>query len=260
MAVIQRFRRKRPPSTMTVVEHLTELRRRLIISVIAVGLAAVAGWFLYRPVFNLLTNPFCDFIRAHPELSIRSRPNTECGLAFNSVIEPFIVKLKVAMFTGFGVALPVVLYQLWRFITPGLMPKERKFAIPFVLSSLVLFALGALFAIWTLPKALNFLLGFAGTTRLFAVLSIEKYLGFITLLILAFGVSFEFPLLLISLMMVGVLSSRQLRQWRRYAVLGIAVFAAVITPSQDWFTMTAMMVPLLLFYELAILVSRLLKK
>jgi len=260
MAVIPRFRRKRPPTTMTVVEHLTELRRRLIVSVIAVALAAVAGWFLYRPVFNLLTNPFCDFIEAHPSLSIRPDPHTTCGLAFQSVLEPFLVKLKVAVFTGFGIALPVILYQLWRFITPGLMPKERKFAIPFVVSSLFLFALGALFAIWTLPKALNFLLGFAGTTRLFAVLSIEKYLGFITLLILAFGVSFEFPLLLISLTVVGVLSSRQLRQWRRYAVLGISVFAAVITPSQDWFTMTAMMVPLLLFYELAILVSRLLKK
>jgi sec-independent protein translocase protein TatC len=221
----------------------------------------VAGWFLYRPVFNLLTNPFCDFIRLHPELSIQGGgSNTECGLAFNSVVEPFMVKLKVAIFTGFALALPVVLFQLWRFITPGLMPRERKFAIPFVLSSLVLFALGAFFAIWTLPKALNFLLGFAGTTRLFAVLSIEKYLGFITLVILAFGASFEFPLLLISLTFVGVLSSRQLRQWRRYALLGIAVFAAVITPSQDWFTMTAMMVPLILFYELAILVSRLLKK
>jgi sec-independent protein translocase protein TatC len=260
MAVIPRFRRKQQPDTMTVVEHLTELRRRLIISVIAVALGAVAGWFLYRPVFNLLTNPFCDFIKAHPELSIQSNPHTECGLAFNSVVEPFMVKLKVAIFTGFALALPVVLFQLWRFITPGLMPRERKFAIPFVLSSLVLFALGAFFAIWTLPKALNFLLGFAGTTRLFAVLSIEKYLGFITLVILAFGASFEFPLLLISLTFVGVLSSRQLRQWRRYALLGIAVFAAVITPSQDWFTMTAMMVPLILFYELAILVSRLLKK
>jgi len=245
---------------MTVVEHLDELRRRLIVAVIAVGLATVAGWFLYRPVFDLLTNPFCDFIRAHPSLSIRSGPHSACGLAYNGVLEPFVVKLKVAVFTGFGIALPIVLYELWMFITPGLMPRERKFAIPFVVSSLVLFVLGALFAIVTLPKALNFLLGFAGTTRLFAVLSIEKYLGFITLLILAFGVSFEFPLLLISLTFVGVLSSRQLREWRRYAVVGIAIFAAVITPSQDWFTMTAMMVPLLLFYELAILVSRLMRK
>jgi sec-independent protein translocase protein TatC len=124
----------------------------------------------------------------------------------------------------------------------------------------VLFVLGGLFAIYTLPKALGFLLGFAGTTRLFAVLSIGKYLGFVTLVILAFGASFEFPLVLISLVMVNLVSSRQLRSWRRYALVGIAVFAAVITPSQDWFTMTAMMLPLLLFYELAIIVARLLKK
>ena len=241
---------------MSVLEHLDELRTRLIISVVVVALGAVGGWFLYRPVFNLLTNPFCTFIRPHPSLAVRNEPSTQCGLAFYSVLEPFLVKLKVAVFTGFALALPVVLYEAWMFVTPGLMPRERRFAIPFVVSSLVLFVMGALFAIWTLPKALNFLLGFAGTTKLFAVLSIEKYLGFVTLLILAFGVSFEFPLVLISLTFVGVLSSRQLRHWRRHALLGIAVFAAVITPSQDWFTMTAMMVPLLVFYYLAILVGR----
>ena len=112
----------------------------------------------------------------------------------------------------------------------------------------------------TLPKGLAFLLGFAGTSRIYTVLSVGKYVGFVTLLILAFGASFEFPLLLISLTMVGVLSSRKLRAWRRYAVVVIAVVAAVITPSQDWFTMTALMVPLLVFYELSILVARLMKK
>src|SRR3989442_1178314 len=154
----------------------------------------------------------------------------------------------------------VVLYQLWMFIMPGLTEGERKYALPFVLASLVLFALGGWFAIITLPKGLNFLLGFAGTTRVLLLLTFPKYLGFVILLILAFGASFEFPLVLVSLTLVGVLSSRKLRQWRRYAVLGIAVFAAVITPSQDWFTMTAMMVPLLVFYELSILVARLLHK
>src|SRR2546429_8011567 len=258
MAITFRRRRRDPEGTMPLLEPLGELRTRLVLSIAAVGLGGIAGWFLFRPVFDRLTNPFCDFVHHHPEPSPSA--NTRCGLAYFSVLEPFLVKLKLSFFIGLAVALPVVLYEFWAFITPGLTARERRFAVPFVLSSLVLFALGALFAIYTLPRALNFLLGFAGTTRLFAVLSIEKYLGFITLLILAFGVSFEFPLLLISLTMVGVLSSRQLRHWRRHALLGIAVFAAVITPSQDWFTMTAMMVPLILFYELAILVSRLLKK
>jgi sec-independent protein translocase protein TatC len=177
-----------------------------------------------------------------------------------SVTEPFIIKIKVVAFLGIALALPVVLYQFWRFVTPGLTVRERKYAIPFVLSSLFLFTLGGFFAMLTLPKGLSFLLGFAGTKNVLAVLSIGKYLGFVMLVILAFGAAFEFPVILISLMLVGALTSRQLRQWRRYALVLIAVIAAVITPSQDWFTMSALMVPLIVFYELSILVGRILKK
>ncbi len=243
---------------MTVVEHLDELRHRLIVCVLALVAASIAAWFLYGRVFDLLSDPFCSFMRTHPELA--QNPAKPCALVYLSVVEPFLVKVKVTIFLGFVIALPVILFQLWRFVTPGLTSRERRFAIPFVVASLVLFALGARFAMLTLPKGLAFLLGFAGTTRVVAVLSIGKYLGFVTLLILAFGASFEFPLLLISLTVVGVLSSRKLRDWRRYAILAIAIFAAIITPSQDWFTMTALMVPLLVFYELSILISRLLKR
>jgi sec-independent protein translocase protein TatC len=243
---------------MTLLEHLGELRTRIVVCVAAVALTSIAGWFLYTPVFNFLVHPFCQFIHQHPQMSPSA--HSKCGLSFFSILEPFLVKLKVTVFTGFALALPVVLYELWRFITPGLTTRERRFAIPFVVSSIVLFLLGALFAVVTLPKALNFLLGFAGTTNLFAVLSIDKYIGFVTLLILAFGASFEFPVVLMSLVFVGVLDSRKLRSWRKQAILFIAVFAAVITPSQDWFTMTAMMVPLLVFYELTILIARLMKK
>jgi sec-independent protein translocase protein TatC len=124
----------------------------------------------------------------------------------------------------------------------------------------ILFALGGWFAFLTLPRGLNFLLGFAGSERVEFVLSISKYLGFVMLIIMAFGISFEFPLILISLTFVGILSSQQLRQWRRYVLVLTAIFAAIITPSADFFTMLALMVPLLVFYELAILVSRLMKR
>jgi len=243
---------------MTVVEHLTELRQRVVKSILAVLVGMTVGWFLYRPVFNLMSNPFCDFMRTHPQLAID--PKDPCKLVYLSVTEPFITKIKVVAFLGVGLALPLVLYQLWRFITPGLTSRERRFSVPFVVSSMVLFALGGWFAMLTLPKGLAFLLGFAGTERVQAVLSIGKYLGFVMLLIMAFGACFEFPLILISLTMVGVLSSRQLRDWRRYALVVIAIVAAVVTPSQDWFTMSALMVPLIIFYELSILISRLLKK
>jgi len=258
MAVIIRRRRQNPDGTMTVVEHLTELRSRLIISVAAVIVGMAIAWPLYRPVFNILSNPFCSFMQHHPHLA--QNPKNPCALVYLSVIEPFLVKIKLVGALGLVIALPVVLFELWEFVTPGLSLKERHYSIPFVVSSLVLFALGGFFAMLTLPKGLAFLLGFAGTQRVVAVLTIGKYLGFVTLLILAFGAAFEFPLLLISLTLVGVLSSQKLRKWRRYSVVGIAIIAAVITPSQDWFTMTALMVPLLVFYEVSIIVARLLHK
>ena len=241
---------------MTVVEHLDELRKRLIVSVAAVAVGTAAGWFLFDPVLEILLNPFCDFLRAHPEVA----PKSGCDVVYLTPLEPFLVKLKLSLLIGLGIALPILLYQLWRFITPGLTSRERRLAIPFVVSSVLLFALGAWFAMITLPRGLSFLLGFAGTERVLAVISIAKYVGFVEMLILAFGLAFEFPLVLVFLTLVGVLTSAKLRAWRRYAALVMAVAAAVLTPSQDWFTMLALMVPLILFYELAILVSRLLNK
>ncbi|MBA3551247.1 MAG: twin-arginine translocase subunit TatC [Actinobacteria bacterium] len=259
MAVIPRRRRRRERSgDMSLVEHLGELRKRLVISALAIVGGSLAGWFLYWPVFRLLTNPFCDFMRSHPQFA--RDPKDPCDLAIFSITEAFVLRLKLTLFLGLLIALPVVLYQLWAFITPGLTERERKFSLPFVFISVLLFALGGWFAFFTLPRGLNFLLGFAGDQRIEVVLSIGKYVGFVMLIVLAFGASFEFPIVLISLTMVGVLTSRQLRDWRRYVLLVIAVFAAVITPSADPFTMIAMMIPLLIFYELAILFSRIMKR
>jgi sec-independent protein translocase protein TatC len=257
VAVTLRRRRRDRAGEMTLIEHLSELRNRLFITIGAVALGAVAGWFLYAPVFRFLRQPFCDFMVDHPQLAIN--PDDPCRLVYSTPTEPFLLKIKVVLFLGLAVALPVVLYELWRFVTPGLTQRERRYAIPFVVSSVFLFILGAAFAFWTLPRALNFLLGFAGTEGFVAALSIDKYIGFTMLVMLAFGLSFEFPVVLISLCVVGVLSSRQLAHWRHYAILFIAVAAAVITPSQDFVTMTAMMIPLIIFYELSIWISRALK-
>jgi sec-independent protein translocase protein TatC len=258
MALRLRRRKSEPDASMTVVEHLTELRKRIIYAVAGVGVGMIGGWFLYGWVFHLALKPFCSFMTSHPSLAIN--PRDPCAVVYQSVVEPFLVKIKVVGFIGLVIALPVVLYQFWQFVTPGLLEKERKMAAPFVLASVVLFVLGGAFAYLTLPKGLAFLLGFAGTEHINAVLTIGKYLGFVMFLVLAFGVSFEFPLVLIALTLVGVLSSRKLRDWRRYALVLIAVTAAVITPSQDWFTMSALMVPLIIFYELSIIITRLLKK
>jgi sec-independent protein translocase protein TatC len=241
---------------MTLIEHLEELRHRLVICILAVAGGAVVGWLLYGPVLNLVLNPYCDYWKTtDPKLRI----NQSCSLFFNEPLGAMVVKLKIVVFIGLMVALPVLLYQLWMFIVPGLTRKERRMAIPFVGSSVALFALGALFAYITLPKGLNFLLGFAGSNFV-PLLTGDRFITFVILVAVAFGLAFEFPVLLVFLELVGVVTSQKLRKWRRYSILGIAIFAAIITPSSDPYTMLAMTVPMCLFYEAAIIIGRLMKK
>jgi sec-independent protein translocase protein TatC len=254
-----RLRRSSEPEldgTMTLVDHLSELRYRLIVTISAIAVGGIVGWFLFDRVIDLLLNPYCDYWRTVP---LRLRATPDCALFFSGALEPLLIKFKLVAFLGLFLALPVVLYQLWAFIVPGLTRRERKMAIPFVVSSVLLFALGALVAYWTLPKALNFLLGFAGQG--FApLLTGDRYLTFVMLVALSFGLAFEFPIVLIFLLLAGVVTTRQLRDWRRGAILGIALFAAIITPSSDPYTMLAMTIPMVLFYEAAIIVGRLLKR
>jgi sec-independent protein translocase protein TatC len=253
-----RFRRKRrdPEGTMSLVEHLEELRRRLVIGTVAIAVGSIGGWFLYDPVIRLLTDPYCDYWRTVPA---DVRPTQECTLFFMGAVDPVLIKLKVVVFLGLFIALPVVLWQLWAFVVPGLTKRERRLAVPFVASSVILFALGAFLAYVTLPKALSFLLGFAGS-EFVPLLTGDRFLSFVMLVSLAFGLSFEFPIVLIFLSLIGVVSTDALRSWRRWAILGIAIFAAFITPSADPYTMLAMMLPMMLFYEAAIIVARLMGK
>jgi len=241
---------------MSLVEHLEELRRRLVISMVALTGGSIIGWFLYDVVVRLLLDPYCDYWRTVPA---NLRPTKECTLFFMGAVDPVLIKLKVVVFLGLFLALPVILWQLWAFIVPGLTRKERRLAVPFVGSSVLLFALGAFLAYVTLPRALSFLLGFAGSGFV-PLLTGDRFLSFVMLVSLAFGLSFEFPIVLIFLTIVGLISTAQLRAWRRWAILGIAIFAAFITPSADPYTMLAMMLPMMLFYEAAIIVARLMGK
>lgn len=252
----ERLRQRRPVTdqgNMTLVEHLEELRSRLFVCLIAIGLASIVGWFLYGPVLDVLQKPYCETIQNLPP---GNRPPAGCDFVFTGVLEPIVIKLKVVVFLGLFIALPVVLWEIWSFVMPGLTKRERRIGIVFVFCSLILFALGAFVAYVTLPKGLEFLLGFAGSSFV-PLLTGDRFLGFVMLLALAFGISFEFPIVLIFLAMVGLVSSQKLRQWRRGAILFIAIFAAVITPSSDPYTMSAMMIPMILFYEAAIIVTRL---
>ncbi|MGZ8603975.1 MAG: twin-arginine translocase subunit TatC [Actinomycetota bacterium] len=253
---LRRRRRRRAEGAMTLVEHLEELRYRLIVSIAAIAVGAIVGWFLFDRLIDLLQEPYCDYLERIPP---SQRVNEECTFFFTGTLEPALVKFKLVGFMGLFFALPAVLYQLWAFIVPGLTKRERRLAVPFVISSVLLFALGALFAYWTLPKAMEFLLGFAGSNFV-PLLTGDRFFSFVMLVALSFGLSFEFPIALIFLNAAGVISSTQLRNWRRGAILFIAVFAAVVTPSSDPYTMLAMTVPMWLFYEVAIIVGRLSKR
>src|SRR5262245_1138418 len=245
-----------PDGTMSLIDHLSELRHRLVVSIAAICVGAVFGWFLFQPVINLLTDPYCDYLKTVPP---SARVTQECGLFFSGALEPLITKFKLVGFLGLFIALPVILYQGWAFIVPGLTKRERRMGIPFVVCSVALFILGALVAYWTLPKALGFLLGFAGQGFV-PLLTADRFLSFVMLVALSFGLAFELPIVLSFLLAVGVVTTRQLRDWRRGAILFIAVFAAIITPSSDPYTMLAMTIPMVLFYEAAIIVGRLMKR
>lgn len=241
---------------MSLFEHLDELRQRIIVSMVAVAGGAVVGWFLYNPVVSLLLDPYCNYWE---KLDPALRTTDSCVLFYMGPLDAMVVKLKVVVFIGILVALPVLLWQFWAFVVPGLTSRERRMGVPFVASSVVLFALGAAFAYWTLPKGLNFLLGFAGSNFV-PILTGDRFITFVVLVAFAFGLSFEFPIVLIFLELVGVLSSARLRKWRRHSILGIAIFAAIITPSSDPYTMLALALPMYVFYEAAIIIGRLMKR
>jgi len=260
MTIIPKFRRKAPPArtgTMTVMEHLGELRHRIVVASIAILAGAVVGWFLYGPVISFMQRPYCEYVGSVPEAQ---QPIGGCKLIFTGLLDGMLVKIQIVFYLGCVLALPILLYQLWAFIVPGLHDRERKMVVPFIASSVVLFAAGGAVAIITLPKALQFLLGFAGPDIASPLISITQYVTFYVLVAIAFGVSFLFPVVLVFLEIVGVLNSLQLRKVRRFAILGIAIFAAVITPSSDPYTMLALMIPMVLFYEAAIIIGRLMKK
>ncbi|HEX6595658.1 MAG TPA: twin-arginine translocase subunit TatC [Acidimicrobiales bacterium] len=231
---------------MSLVEHLTELRRRVIVSVIAVTMGGLVAFLLYERILEFLIGPYEEI-------------TGKTTLLITDPLEGFTTRLKIAAFGGLFLASPVVLWQAWRFITPGLHKREKRYAIPFIVSSILLFLGGATLAMLTFENALRFLVAVGGE-NLEAFFTPSKYLSLVVLMMVAFGVAFEFPVLLVFLQLARVLTSSRLRSWRRPALVVIVIVAALITPSQDPYSLFAMVLPMYLFYEAAILIGRLLKR
>src|ERR1700728_1911958 len=256
-------RKEKPsPDNMTLGEHLGELRRRVIICAVVYTAAALIAVFLYEPILHFLLRPLCNVDAAtghHTSAGnsfIQSSGST-CNLFVTSPLDGLSLRVKIALFGGLVLASPVLLFQIWRFVTPGLKANERRYAIPFVLSSFVLFLAGAATAYITLPHALGWLKSVGGP-NLPAIYDPIPYLGLILWMMTIFGLTFEFPVVLVSLELAHVVTpARLLRSWR-WAVIIIVVLAAVFTPSSDPFSMLALAVPLIFFYFISIGIGKLL--
>jgi len=229
---------------MSILGHLEELRRRLIQVVIAVLGAAVIGFIFSGAVLDILRAPL---------------PDEYENLYFTNPADAFSAQLKIAGFLGIGMAMPVILFHAWRFVTPGLTPRERRFVWPVMLAALALFALGVAVGFAVIPYALNFLLGFA-RPGLEPLLTVDGYIGFVTTMMLAFGLVLEFPIVLIGLARVGVLSHRRLAAQRRWAILAIVLFAIVLTPGGDPISPLILSGVMFLLFEGSLLVIRLIRR
>jgi sec-independent protein translocase protein TatC len=243
---------------MTLFEHLAELRERIFKSAVAIVLGLIVGFIVYRPVLDVLIRPYCDL---SPELRFPSTvlDPENCQLIVTDVLGQFFLVIKVAAVVAVVLAGPVVFYQIWRFVTPGLRPVEKKYAAPFILISQLLFVAGAVFSYFILPRGLEVLLGFAGD-NIGSLLEANEYLSFLIHMMIGFGIAFELPLILISLILMGAVSAQTLRTYRRHALFGTFVASAIITPTTDPLTMTLMAGPLVFFYEISILVARVVER
>jgi sec-independent protein translocase protein TatC len=232
--------------TMTLTEHLAELRVRIIRSALAVAIGMVLIIAFYDQVLDFLLQPYVDLCDRKPE------DFCDPELFNFSPTEGLATRVRVGLYGGIVVALPVLLWQTWRFIVPALNQKEKKWAIPIVLSSIGLFVAGGALAYVTIGQALDFLIGWSGS-NVNQVYSVQSYVSLIGLMIFAFGLGFMLPVFVFGLQAVGVVTPRRLFQSWRLALVVIAVIAAVITPSGDPVTMAMLGVPMVILYFLAIL-------
>lgn len=229
---------------MPLIEHLRELRTRLFRALVAFVLASLVGWVLFGPIMQVLLAPL------RSALGDPDRPLIAIG-----VFDPVGMRLKIAAFTGLVLAAPVISWQIWRFVAPGLTRKERRTTLAVVAVGSVLFAFGVVVAYLTAVPALSFLLRVAGKT-VEPLITADRYIGFMLTMALGFGAAFQFPLALVALVALGAVESRQLLKAWRIVVVVIAVVAAVATPGQDPFSFFALFLPMCVFYLAAVAFAR----
>jgi sec-independent protein translocase protein TatC len=256
---------KPSPDNMTLTQHLGELRYRLIICVAAFLVTTLVAVIEYQPILHFLIHPLCEANGAGTKVhnvasssgaTLNATGKNCANLYVTSPLDGLSLRVKIAVFGGLTFASPIILFQLWRFITPGLQAREKKYAIPFASAAFILFLAGAATAYLTLSHALAFLRAVGGPD-LQQIYDPIPYLGLVLALMALFGITFQFPVILVSLELARVVTpARLLRSWR-WAVILITVVAAVFTPSSDPFSMLALAVPLVAFYFISIGIGKL---
>jgi len=233
---------KKSASSMPLIEHFNELRKRLFKSALAIAAASFVGWFAYERIINRLASPICDLQKA------TAFGSDSCGVLYiNGVLGPIDLKFKISIIIGALIAAPIWLYQIWAFISPGLHKRERRNSILFVIFAVPFFAIGVLAGYLVLPIAVDVLLSFTPNS-LTNLVRFDDYLGFVTQLIFVFGIAFELPVFLVALNLAGILSGRGILKPWRYAIFAITLFSAIFTPTGDPITMFFLAVPLYLLY------------
>jgi sec-independent protein translocase protein TatC len=233
---------------MSLTEHLIDLRNSITHSLIAIGIGFGVCYYFKDFIFNIVTRPLTQ---ALPKNSY---------LIYTGLTEAFFTYMKVAFFASLIITSPYVLYQIWKFIAPGLLPQEKKYVVPFVISSSFLFISGVLFGYFVaLPPAFEFFVSF-NNQYLQAMLSFKDYLSLFVTFLLGFGISFELPIFIFFLTKLGIVNAAMLSKQRRYAILIIFIVAAILTPSPDALSQVLMAIPLMFLYEVSIFVSRFARK
>ncbi|MDO5683645.1 MAG: twin-arginine translocase subunit TatC [Propionibacteriaceae bacterium] len=243
---------KPPPvpkdGNMTLFEHLAELRYRLIVAVLWIIAAMIVCAIFYIPLYNVLLQPF-DIAR---EALMAKRPDAEIQAVNIGVTTPVILALKIVGVAGMVVAAPLWLYQVWAFLAPGMLAKEKKYAVLFLGAATPLFLSGVAVGYWVLPKGIEVMLGFTPESVPVAnLLDLQYFLGFLIRLMLVFGLAFLLPVVVVTLNLVGVVRAKQLAGVRTFIIFGIFVFGAVATPSTDPFSMLALALPMVVLYAIA---------
>jgi sec-independent protein translocase protein TatC len=244
-----------PDGAMTLFEHLRELRYRLIVSILAILVGMILAWFFRYQLLDILQRPYFQAIEA---LKVKD-PDTQTLLVNINLTSPLALSLKVSALAGLIVTAPFWLYQLWAFVVPGLLAKEKKWALIFIAAATPMFIGGVVVAYVVLPKAIAVLLSFtqAGVSNL---QDINAYLSFLLRLMLVFGLGFLIPLIVLMLNIVGVIKAKQMAKYRSLVIFGTFVFGAVATPSTDPFSMLAVAAPMALLFLAAEVIAHILDR